>query len=687
METTSGRYWSMKLGQYIALFFAIMGVFLILIRWMFDPESRNLAHWAFLGHVVGILVAVLLVDTLVFRRVLSSNFSVVDGGFSLSMAYSDQELTPDGQAIKALLESSDDVLKQEQLDGITEIALKDITVLAVVLSQMSTSVLNDSNGLRKLYSKKDQVLRACRQKDEDRRSMNHHLAEVLGVEKGLITLLLIPILGEFLFRRFAGSKVKKWHELTEGEKDRIHKLAMLNYVTCSCVMAAFDFRDIPLKDEKKLMVAWLSRPGGKYIEWLFGRFYAGVKGKEMIPAIATKNLLGVSIKDDDWISVPSPVSHPEFELDDINDRVIFSLNTYFQTLSFAMLLVVVPYWLASLITQGDNSVMYINDHIRDLMGTQPGFGSGLVEFIDQFLVTLVQLVVYGGTLTVLILVPILLSQEIGLVKVDLANRDIDPFGTILKRRLGIILNFSAIAPLFAAYRYVVTRSDGSSMEIATAVSGFAQTLLAIPLVMVILFFQRAPLVPHIIRSLDSSILRELDATMQMTYNHPMPRHEMQLDKQKRTWGVNAIISGSLVKATSDLFIDDGSEDGDEVADVVITLPSDAPSSSTYAEASEKRFDSYSATPDSPYLSDARALPEPPAPPVIPPSAPLPPPAPPAPPAPPVVPLPPPPPPAPPVVPLPPPPPPGPPPVPPEGLPQGWDMTQWTHYGQRWLDQQ
>ncbi|HJN55938.1 MAG TPA: hypothetical protein QF646_06095, partial [Candidatus Poseidoniales archaeon] len=177
METTSGRYWSMKLGQYIALFFAIMGVFLILIRWMFDPESRNLAHWAFLGHVVGILVAVLLVDTLVFRRVLSSNFSVVDGGFSLSMAYSDQELTPDGQAIKALLESSDDVLKQEQLDGITEIALKDITVLAVVLSQMSTSVLNDSNGLRKLYSKKDQVLRACRQKDEDRRSMNHHLAE------------------------------------------------------------------------------------------------------------------------------------------------------------------------------------------------------------------------------------------------------------------------------------------------------------------------------------------------------------------------------------------------------------------------------------------------------------------------------------------------------------------------------
>ena len=178
----------MKLGQYLALFFAIMGVFLILIRWMFDPESRNLAHWAFLGHVVGILVAVLLVDTLVFRRVLSSNFSVVDGGFSLSMAYSDQELTPDGQAIKALLESSDDVLKQEQLDGITEIALKDITVLAVVLSQMSTSVLNDSNGLRKLYSKKDQVLRACRQKDEDRRSMNHHLAEVLGVEKGLITL-------------------------------------------------------------------------------------------------------------------------------------------------------------------------------------------------------------------------------------------------------------------------------------------------------------------------------------------------------------------------------------------------------------------------------------------------------------------------------------------------------------------
>ena len=149
------------------------------------------------------------------------------------------------------------------------------------------------------------------------------------------------------------------------------------------------------------------------------------------------------------------------------------------------------------------------------------------EFIDQFLVTVIQLVVYGGTLTILILIPIFLSQEIGLVKIDLANRDIDPFGTILKRRLGIILNFSAIAPLFAAYRYVVAESDGSAMEIATAVSGFAQTLLAIPLVMVIMLFQRAPLVPHIIRSLDSSILRELDATMQVTYNHPMPRHEMK----------------------------------------------------------------------------------------------------------------------------------------------------------------
>ena len=32
-------------------------------------------------------------------------------------------------------------------------------------------------------------------------------------------------------------------------------------------------------------------------------------------------------------------------------------------------------------------------------------------------------------------------------------------------------------------------------------------------------------------------------------------------------------------------------------------------------------------------------------------------------------------------------PPGVPPIPEEGLPEGWTVDQWIHYGQRWLDQQ
>ena len=32
-------------------------------------------------------------------------------------------------------------------------------------------------------------------------------------------------------------------------------------------------------------------------------------------------------------------------------------------------------------------------------------------------------------------------------------------------------------------------------------------------------------------------------------------------------------------------------------------------------------------------------------------------------------------------------PPGVPPIPEEGLPDGWSLDQWVHYGQRWLDQQ
>ena len=32
-------------------------------------------------------------------------------------------------------------------------------------------------------------------------------------------------------------------------------------------------------------------------------------------------------------------------------------------------------------------------------------------------------------------------------------------------------------------------------------------------------------------------------------------------------------------------------------------------------------------------------------------------------------------------------PPGVPPIPEEGLPEGWSIEQWIHYGQRWLDQQ
>ena len=32
-------------------------------------------------------------------------------------------------------------------------------------------------------------------------------------------------------------------------------------------------------------------------------------------------------------------------------------------------------------------------------------------------------------------------------------------------------------------------------------------------------------------------------------------------------------------------------------------------------------------------------------------------------------------------------PPGVPPIPDEGLPEGWSVEQWIHYGQRWLDQQ
>ena len=32
-------------------------------------------------------------------------------------------------------------------------------------------------------------------------------------------------------------------------------------------------------------------------------------------------------------------------------------------------------------------------------------------------------------------------------------------------------------------------------------------------------------------------------------------------------------------------------------------------------------------------------------------------------------------------------PPGVPPIPDDGLPEGWTVDQWIHYGQRWLDQQ
>lgn len=498
MENTSTTYFHRSVLDYVVIFVFIPFAFLLLgVRWFIDSEFRALSIPITVVHIVTLVIVAALVRKVVLN-VLEAVFATSDDGRSLErlLAY-----VPYDAEIRDLVT----YLSQNTMSD-TVFKSADATLLGISLStnyqKAAKAISIVSAGL--MADRRQQVLRIqtllSRAKKSAKFSGKDKLSSILGVE--LSSLLFVPIVGHFVRKKT--TDIPRWSNLSIQQKQAIYTLCVVSDEAHECVLLLFDFSDIPIEEEKAIVTAGLSDlPSGIFNAP--SRFLAmailNVMTSQKRKWVFGSKLLGGNLHDGSWVAMPSPLTRPDFELDSFKDRLTIGARMFALSMLITLTLLYV-------ITPG-RQIVNANSEIQSFLGITPGNSGFFVESLEHVL-----LLQYVSIFVVFLVTPlvmfVLLVREIGLVKINALDRDIDPFGVIVNRTIIRRLTTTGMLAL-ASGVLIFFRQPGEqgSFEFLKSLSGVVQLLTAVCFPIGYACYANASMIPHVLRSVDDALYLEL----------------------------------------------------------------------------------------------------------------------------------------------------------------------------------
>lgn len=467
------------------------------IRWFIDSEFRGLSIPITAVHVAALVIVATLVRKVVLN-VLEAVFATSDDGRSLERLLAFVPYDAEIRDLVAYLSQS----------TISESAFKsaDTTLLGISLNtnyqKAAKAISVVSAGL--MADRREQVLRIQTLLSRAKKSVNFsgkdRLSSILGIN--LSSILFVPIVGHFIRKKH--TEIPRWSSLSIQQKQAIFTLCVVSDEAHECVLLLFDFGDIPIEEEKAIVTAGLSDlPSG--IVNAPSRFLAmailNVMTSNKRSWVFASKLLGGNLHAGSWVAMPSPLTRPDFELDTFKDRLTIGARMF----ALSML---VTLTLLYVITPG-RMIVNANSEIQAFLQITPENSGFWIETIEHIL--LLQYVsIYVVFLVTPLVIFVLLVREIGLVKINAVDRDIDPFGVIVNRTVIRRLTTTGMLAL-ASGILIFFQQPGqqSTFEFLKSLSGVVQLITAVCFPIGYACYANASMIPHVLRSVDDALFLEL----------------------------------------------------------------------------------------------------------------------------------------------------------------------------------
>ena len=497
-EAPEFRYWKRGLGDRISIYVLMpCAFFLITIRWTVDSEFRSLAVPITLVHIVCVMFVAYVLRTVV-SMFLEAVFAMSDDGRSLEQLL---RFVPDDEHVIGMANffrrhgASDQKLKDMDRSLIVQGFKTNYMKVARAIAVASVGLMpHDRHVVMRMQELLD---RARRDADFDG---NDALGQILGVE--IKSGWLLPIAGPMLQRN--DGFTPDWGTLSEDQKKAIYCLCAVSDKAHASVVQLFDFADIPIEEEKAIVVAGLSDIPTGVVNWpnrmvAYGILMTMTSKERLWPWMA--KVVGGNIHSAQWVAMPSPIAHPEFELDRMQDRITIGGRMY-------LLSMLVSLSVLSLITPGQQ-VISSNKVMQEWLGVT-SYNAGL--FIESFehAFVLYYIMIFAIAIITPITLFIFLVREVGLVKVSVEDRDIDPFGVIMNRKMITKLTTLGLVAIGTGLRtYYTVTPDPSLFGLLKDLTGLLQIVTAVSFPIAYACYANSPMIPHVIRAFDESLYQKI----------------------------------------------------------------------------------------------------------------------------------------------------------------------------------
>ena len=492
------RYWKRSLVDRITIY-ALMpcAFFLITIRWTVDPEFRSLAIPITFVHVVCVMSAAYLLRGVV-TMFLEAVFAMSDDGRSLEQLL---RFIPDDQRVIAMANffrrfgASDQKLKETDRSLIVQGFQTNYMQVARAIAIASVGLMpHDRHVVMRMQELLDKA------SDDAEFDGFRALGQILGVD--IKRRWMLPILGPMLQRR--DGFTPDWTTLTEDQKKAIYCACAVSDRAHEAVVQLFDFADIPIEEEKAIVVAGLSDIPTGARNWPNRMVAYGIlmtmTSKDRLWSLMAK-VVGGNVYSASWVAMPSPIAHPEFELDRTQDRITIGGRMFL----LSMLVSLTVLWA---ITPG-RQVIVSNRVLQEFFQVTSYNAGFLTESLEHVLI-----LSYVMAASILVITPItmfiFLVREVGLVKVSVEDRDIDPFGTIMNRKMITKLTtIGALAIITGLQAYFTVTADPSLLALLTDLSGLLQVVTAVSFPIAYACYANSPMIPHVVRAFDEGLYRRI----------------------------------------------------------------------------------------------------------------------------------------------------------------------------------
>ena len=288
--------------------------------------------------------------------------------------------------------------------------------------------------------------------------------------------------------------------LSEDQKKAIYCLCAVSDKAHASVVQLFDFADIPIEEEKAIVVAGLSDIPTGVVNWpsrmvAYGILMTMTSKERLWPLMA--KVVGGNIHSTSWVAMPSPIAHPEFELDRMKDRITIGGRMY-------LISMLVSLTVLSLITPG-RQVISSNKVMQEWLGVT-SYNAGL--FIESFehAFVLYYIMIFAIAIITPITLFIFLVREVGLVKVSVEDSH-RLFRSIMNRKMITKLTtLDKVAIVTGLSTYYTVTADPSLFGLLKDLTGLLQIVtISMRFPIAYACYANSPMIPHVIRAFDESL--------------------------------------------------------------------------------------------------------------------------------------------------------------------------------------